>query len=127
MATSTRDLVPADLPKGGYWKICYCANYDLTDGGAPCTAAEDYTVDAGLLTVYGPYGDGAYNCVRDAALCPLVVGGVHFAGSMSATADLNDFVQVRDCARDSSGCRNRKHAAMMRHFWMRRRMSGPVL
>ena len=33
--SSTRvDLSAADLPKGGVWRICYCANYDAGDGVA---------------------------------------------------------------------------------------------
>ena len=60
---------------GRYWKICYCANYDRTGAGSPCTAAEDFTVEAGVLTVYG-HGERALAVTTQLVLT--VTATLHF-------------------------------------------------
>jgi hypothetical protein len=45
------DVVFSDLPKGGHWRICYCASLN------GCDHFSEFLSDAGLLTVRG--ADGA--------------------------------------------------------------------
>jgi hypothetical protein len=79
--TNTAVTVAAvDLPKGGSWRICYCTNYDS------CDQYQDYTVEAGVLTVQGADGIGTYTCVRYAPMCAFQVVGTVLSG--------NDNVQI---------------------------------
>ena len=79
-----------DLPKGGQWKICYCANYDS------CDAAEDFTVEAGTLMVTGADGIGLYLCYKENNDCILTVSG---AGQQAT-----DYVKVLDETAGSPSC-----------------------
>ena len=45
-------IVAADLPKGGVWIVCYCANH------LGCDEFADFTTPAGVLTVHGASGHG---------------------------------------------------------------------
>ena len=72
-------LVSADLPKGGYWKICYCATDEL------CTQTIDYGNTAGALSVRGASGVQTFNCVKE------VQCGIQVAGTL---LDTTDYVQA---------------------------------
>jgi hypothetical protein len=72
-------LVSADLPKGGYWKICYCATDEL------CTQTIDYGNTAGTLSVRGASGVQTFNCVKE------VQCGIQVAGTL---LDTTDYVQA---------------------------------
>jgi sugar lactone lactonase YvrE len=47
-STASNSALDGDLPYGGVWRLCYCANY------LDCAAASSFTVQAGNLTVRGP-------------------------------------------------------------------------
>ena len=70
--TTTVNLVAADLPKGGTWRICYCADDD------GCNAAEDFGSQAGTLTVRGSLGVETFHCVKEVP-CSIDVQGTDLA------------------------------------------------
>ena len=86
VATVTTDLVAADLPKGGLWKVCYCATHDADTSGV-CNSQGDFTAHALTLTVIGASGMQAFHCVKDAA------GGCGFTVDGTALVQ-QDNVQV---------------------------------
>lgn len=57
----------SDLPFGGIWKLCYCADYDspLDKDSLPCSSAEDFPVAAGVVAVTGAYPGQRINCTRN--------------------------------------------------------------
>jgi hypothetical protein len=57
---TTYALAVVDLPKGGLWRICYCATY--TAAGPECDTDDEFTIEAGQLTVRGPYVDQTFSC-----------------------------------------------------------------
>ena len=84
---TTRDLAAVDLPKGGVWKVCYCANYDIDADDVICAVTSEYTTEAGLLTVHGAAGDETFYCPKDGQ-CLITITGT------ALTTD--DRVQVID-------------------------------
>ena len=81
------------------WRVCYCATYDVAGGtpangydntGSNCDVKEEYTAQAGLLTLHGADGIGAYPCVLHVA-CTLDVVGTELLTS--------DSIQVTESAR----------------------------
>jgi hypothetical protein len=71
--TTSRQLAAVDLPKGGVWKICYCANYDNSDS-VVCNNETEFTAEAGTLTVHGAAGVETFACAIDGA-CVVTVSG----------------------------------------------------
>ena len=65
-------LAPVDLPKGGVWKICYCA--DFAEAGTACDADTEHLVQAGELTVAGADGIGLYSCAKNEP-CTITIAG----------------------------------------------------
>jgi hypothetical protein len=66
-------LAVVDLPKGGVWKLCYCADYDVGNGTS-CDDLREYNTEAGLITVHGADGIGVYSCIIMSS-CSLQVNG----------------------------------------------------
>ncbi|CAE8591981.1 unnamed protein product [Polarella glacialis] len=66
----------AELPYGGVWKMCYCANFDsgLDQEATACSSKEDFSAEAGLLSVQGAYPGQAVNCTRN-QVCSFTLAG----------------------------------------------------
>ena len=81
------------MPKGGIWKICYCANYDIgTDADSVvCTNTTEFTAEAGTVTVHGALGVESYFCARGGP-CVVTVAGQ----SLNSSSDYVLVVDVGD-------------------------------
>ena len=101
-------VVAADVPKGGIWKICYCATYD------GCDAASDFTVEAGLFTVAGANGIGDYHCVKLAPMCGINVDGTSLLAA--------DRIQVTESARAHRYCLRGTAAQLPKSYCLRKQV-----
>eukprot|EP00929_Paragymnodinium_shiwhaense_P053001 TRINITY_DN26539_c0_g1_i1.p1 TRINITY_DN26539_c0_g1~~TRINITY_DN26539_c0_g1_i1.p1 ORF type:complete len:4103 (+),score=936.60 TRINITY_DN26539_c0_g1_i1:86-12310(+) len=95
---------PPRIP--GHHRICYCATYNSgVKGLGPCTAAEDYFQDAGMVIVRGPT-PLAYPCTS-MLQCNVTIMGAGFS--------MNDKLQIcagtSDCGSDTK-CTSGGDAAM---------------
>eukprot|EP00928_Gymnodinium_smaydae_P083738 TRINITY_DN6697_c0_g1_i2.p1 TRINITY_DN6697_c0_g1~~TRINITY_DN6697_c0_g1_i2.p1 ORF type:complete len:2550 (+),score=402.01 TRINITY_DN6697_c0_g1_i2:927-7652(+) len=65
-----------DLPFGGVWRMCYCANYDspLDNDNLPCSSVQDFPADAGRLSVTGAYPGQNIFCTRN-EVCTFTLQG----------------------------------------------------
>ena len=76
-STYDTSLNPGDLPTGGNFAVCYCANYDYvyTPDTITCNLDIEFRVGAGTLAVIGARGTGTFFCARNAGTCEFDIQG----------------------------------------------------
>eukprot|EP00439_Symbiodinium_sp_Y106_P035752 s1728_g4.t1 len=84
-------LSSAQLPAGGHWKLCYCANFV---GG--CDDDDEFGAKLGFLTVYGPNTNGLQVACTAGQACAIQLVGYISVGDWIGFMSNDCGVDARD-------------------------------